>query len=140
PPLTTVRQPPRQLGMLAVRRVLAMVNGASDREAVLLPTTIMIRESCGCVGPRPDLELEAPDSDQALLSTLGNRRDAWIRAVKRATPALEQASVDEGLDPDFAERLVDALLLDLQRGSEREFVMAVDGVVRQASHFSSIAA
>src|SRR6185295_13454597 len=40
----------------------------------------------------------------------------------------------------FAERLVDALLLDLQRGSEREFVMAVDGVVRQASHFSSIAA
>jgi sigma-B regulation protein RsbU (phosphoserine phosphatase) len=139
PPLTTVRQPPRQLGMLAVRRVLAMANGASDSEALFLATTIMVRESCGCVGPRPDLELDGPNSDQALLSTLGNRRDAWIRAVKRATPTFEQTSADEELDPQFAERLVDALLEDLQRGSERQFVMAIDGVVRQASRSSSIA-
>jgi sigma-B regulation protein RsbU (phosphoserine phosphatase) len=140
PPLTTVRQPPRQLGILAVRRVLAMANGVQDKQPVFLDTTIMIRESCGCVGPRPDLDLEAPDSDQALLSTLGNRRDAWIRAVQRATPALDYAMADEGLDPNYAERLVDALLEDLQRGSERQFILAVDGVVRQAAHLSSIAA
>jgi phosphoserine phosphatase RsbU/P len=140
PPLTTVRQPPRQLGILAVRRVLAMASGVADTEAVFLATTIMVRESCGCIGPRPDLELGPPDSDQALLSTLGNQRDAWIRAVKRATPVLEQTAAEDEIDPDFAERLVDALLLDLQRGSERVFVMAVDGVVRQASHLSNIAA
>jgi len=140
PPLTTVRQPPRQLGILAVRRVLAMANGVQDKQPVFLDTTIMIRESCGCIGPRPDFDLEAPDSDQALLSTLGNRRDAWIRAVQRATPALDYAMTDEGLDPNFAERLVDALLEDLQRGSERQFILAVDGVVRQAAHLSNIAA
>ncbi|MEO8178722.1 MAG: substrate-binding domain-containing protein [Deltaproteobacteria bacterium] len=140
PPLTTVRQPPRQLGILAVRRVLSMANGVTDTEPVFLGTTLMIRESCGCIGPRPELDPEAQDSDQALLSTLGNRRDAWIRAVHRATPALEYATADEELDPNFAERLVDALLHDLQQGSERQFIMAVDGVVRQAAHLSSIAA
>ena len=140
PPLTTVRQPPRQLGILAVRRVLAALHGSVDTTPVFLPTTIMIRESCGCVGPRPDLELDEADSDQALLSTLGNRRDAWIRAVQRSMPPLEQAAAEDGLDPNFAERLVDALLADLQRGSERQFIMAVDGVVRQAAHLGSIAA
>jgi len=141
PPLTTVRQPPRKLGVLAVRRVLALLGGTGDHEAWFLPTTIMIRQSCGCVGPKPDLELESPNADQALQSALGSRREAWIEAVARAAPALEQGPDDDhGIEPDFPERLVDALLSDLQRGTEREFVMAVDGIVRQAAPLANIAA
>ncbi|MEY2936668.1 MAG: hypothetical protein RL033_7417 [Pseudomonadota bacterium] len=140
PALTTVRQPPRQLGILAVRRVRAMLNGIVDTEHVFLDTTIMMRESCGCAGPSPELSFDTAGSDQSLLSTLNNRRENWIQAVKRATPALEQAATEDNIDPRYGERLVDALLSDLQRGTEREFVMAVDGVVRQAAHLSHIAA
>jgi len=141
PPLTTVRQPPRKLGVLAVRRVLALMGGTGDHEAWFLPTTPMLRQSCGCVGPKPDLELELPNAEQALQSALGSRREDWIAAVARAAPALDQADDDEqGIDLSFPERLVDALLSDLQRGTEREFVMAVDGVVRQAAQLANIAA
>jgi LacI family transcriptional regulator len=49
PPLTTVHQDMLGQGQLAVRRLLAMINGAeSDVDTQILPTTLIIRRSCGC--------------------------------------------------------------------------------------------
>ncbi len=49
PPLTTVRQPSRQLGATAVDVLVDVVTGRppADRELVL-PTALVIRASCGC--------------------------------------------------------------------------------------------
>ena len=47
PPLTTVRQAPRQLGIEAVRLVLARLRGETCGD-VLLETLLQIRQSCGC--------------------------------------------------------------------------------------------
>jgi LacI family transcriptional regulator len=48
--LTTVRQPIRDLGTVAFELVFAMINGQRPPSRdVVLPTTLMCRESCGCV-------------------------------------------------------------------------------------------
>jgi LacI family transcriptional regulator len=55
PPLTTVRQPSRQLGAVAVEVLVDVVTGRSpaSRETVL-PTELVVRASCGCRPPHPD--------------------------------------------------------------------------------------
>jgi LacI family transcriptional regulator len=56
PPLTTVRQPMRLLGERACSRLLERIADPSLPHRVeLLPTTLVVRESCGCAGQaRPD--------------------------------------------------------------------------------------
>jgi LacI family transcriptional regulator len=49
PPLTTVRQPLRELGTLAAQRLLARIDGAAlPLLAQVLPTELIVRASCGC--------------------------------------------------------------------------------------------
>lgn len=49
PPLTTIRQPMQQLGSLAATRLLALLSGAAlDPVQTILPTALIIRQSCGC--------------------------------------------------------------------------------------------
>jgi len=51
PPLTTVSQPLRELGVRATQRLLARIeNRALPPETNVLPTRVMIRASCGCQG------------------------------------------------------------------------------------------
>jgi DNA-binding LacI/PurR family transcriptional regulator/serine phosphatase RsbU (regulator of sigma subunit) len=140
PSLTTVRQPPRQLGIRAVRTVLSLRETRLHPGAVLLPTATLIRQSCGCHGPKPDLDLDVPSAGHALLSALGSSREAWILALRNATPLLDQELGDPEIEPNVAERLVDALLSDLQHGTEHRFVMTVEGLVRQSADLGNIAA
>ncbi len=140
PALTTVRQPPRQLGIQAIRRVLAMAEGDEDKTPLLLATATVIRQSCGCKVPKPDLELDVPSPGESLLSALGNSRETWIRAVAEAAPLLDQCAPDQALDPSFPALLVDALLRDFQRGTDHHFVMTLEGVILQAAQLGSIAA
>jgi LacI family transcriptional regulator len=50
PPLTTVRQPTRQLGVVAVESLVALLEGiAPTRRDIVLPTELIVRGSCGCV-------------------------------------------------------------------------------------------
>jgi LacI family transcriptional regulator len=50
PPLTTVRQPMQELGSRSVSLLLDRIEGASRGapRTVLLPTTLVVRRSCGC--------------------------------------------------------------------------------------------
>lgn len=53
PPLTTVRQPIRQLGATAFDVLHKLINGNTRPGLeVVLPTKLVIRESCGCDGTR----------------------------------------------------------------------------------------
>ena len=49
PPLTTVRQPIREFGVLAVQMLLRRINDPDTLpETVVLPTELILRNSCGC--------------------------------------------------------------------------------------------
>lgn len=62
PPLTTVRQSVRELGIRTVQTLRAMVEGLADPAPdVVLPTEVILRSSCGCTPPMagPDLLIKA---------------------------------------------------------------------------------
>jgi len=49
PPLTTVRAPTDEVGREAARQLLKLIQGISQTTLMtLLPTEIVIRNSCGC--------------------------------------------------------------------------------------------
>ena len=54
PPLTTVHQPMRDLGARSVSLLLDRITGTTQGapRSVLLPTTLVVRESCGCPSAR----------------------------------------------------------------------------------------
>jgi LacI family transcriptional regulator len=53
PGLTTVRQPVRELGVLAAERLHARIGGTADApQAQLIPTQLVLRGSCGCATAR----------------------------------------------------------------------------------------
>lgn len=59
PPLTTVRQPTRELGRSAARMLLERINGEAETpDELILPAELVQRESCGC----PPRSLEASRS------------------------------------------------------------------------------
>jgi sigma-B regulation protein RsbU (phosphoserine phosphatase) len=78
PPLTTVRQAPRRLGIEAVRLVLALAGGES-RGDTMLETVPQIRQSCGCFrGTRrgePALPVASPDGPPAA------DHASWVRVT-----------------------------------------------------------
>jgi len=48
PPLTTVRAPVEQVGYEAVRQLVQLIRTGEAEPLILLPTQLVIRESCGC--------------------------------------------------------------------------------------------
>ncbi len=48
PALTTVRAPTEAVGRIAAERLFAILENQSSHEAVVLPTEIIFRRSCGC--------------------------------------------------------------------------------------------
>ena len=48
PPLTTVRVPIEQVGREAVRQLVHLIRGEPPQALTLLPTELIIRNSCGC--------------------------------------------------------------------------------------------
>ncbi|MFC1936478.1 LacI family DNA-binding transcriptional regulator [Chloroflexota bacterium] len=50
PPLTTVRAPTEEVGRVATQQLLNLLSGEKTQEnTILLPTEIIIRNSCGCI-------------------------------------------------------------------------------------------
>jgi LacI family transcriptional regulator len=48
PPLTTVRAPTAEVGRVAGRQLLRLLQGQPADQATVLPTEVVIRQSCGC--------------------------------------------------------------------------------------------
>ncbi|HEX9332896.1 MAG TPA: LacI family DNA-binding transcriptional regulator [Anaerolineales bacterium] len=48
PPLTTVRAPTESVGRIAAEKLFSLLENQSSNEAVILPTEIIYRRSCGC--------------------------------------------------------------------------------------------
>ena len=53
PRLTTVRQPISQLGALAVETLISLLQGAQPIQKIVLPTELIVRESCGALRQAP---------------------------------------------------------------------------------------
>jgi serine phosphatase RsbU (regulator of sigma subunit)/DNA-binding LacI/PurR family transcriptional regulator len=131
PPLTTVRQPPRQLGIAAVRLVLALASGQDAARELVLETFPRFRQSCGCFrGAR-----RAPSDLTAGIRPPIGSPDSWAEAAAATGPA-----PDPSLPSDWAQRMAASLRRDLDAGSGESFLAAVDEVVTRAAELGNISA
>jgi len=48
PPLTTVRAPTESVGRIATEKLFTLLENSDSNEAIVLPTEIIYRRSCGC--------------------------------------------------------------------------------------------
>src|SRR5262245_3109658 len=98
PPLTTVRQPPRQLGIEAVRVVLDGAESGEGRGDVVLETLPQVRQSCGCFRGARRGEPEPPTPSGRQTRTPDST--AWAQATAARGPA-----PDPSLHGDWPERM-----------------------------------
>jgi sigma-B regulation protein RsbU (phosphoserine phosphatase) len=123
-PLTTVRQPVRQLGRVAAEQLLAQIGGAAPKQ-ILLDTELVTRRSCGCLEGVGQLPLTAADLQQrggrSFEAALLERREPMIAEMRRAGRG--QLG---GLDSGWELRMVTALVDEIRGRSPDAFRLALD--------------
>jgi sigma-B regulation protein RsbU (phosphoserine phosphatase) len=133
PPLTTVRQSPRQMGIEAVRLVLEPLGGSAPRGDVMLDALPQIRQSCGCFrGTRRD--------DAEPVQPGGRAQRAPDHAGWAEATAAQGPGADPSLPRDWSTRLVEALRRDLDDATGGRFLAAVDEVVGGAAELGNVSA
>lgn len=85
PPLTTVKQPIREIGKLATELIMARVNGErKEPQSHRLKTSLIVRESCGIkvpARPRPKAKPPAEWSGECVQYDCSSRRRACGNAI-----------------------------------------------------------
>src|SRR5450432_1741683 len=131
-PLTTVRQPLREQGEAAVRLLCDKLQGNAAATHVVLPTTVVIRRSCGCMASAahatmlPDASTLAknPASSPSFESSLVRRRDLIRAELARAARGsfVGQSDWENLLIGSFADQL---------RGGSDRFSRAIEDLFDQ---------
>ncbi|MGZ8437712.1 MAG: substrate-binding domain-containing protein [Candidatus Limnocylindrales bacterium] len=132
PPLTTIRQPLRQQGRLAIEALRRRLAGEPVGDVISLPTELVIRRSCGCysdarrVYVTSDLEAasDRPGSDLTVDDALANRRPQILEAMTAAV-----AGLTEGIPDAWEGDLLDALVGEFQGGSMNAFADRVNALL-----------
>jgi DNA-binding LacI/PurR family transcriptional regulator len=128
PPLTTVRQLPRQLGVEAVRALLARSAGEAGSDERVLQTLPQIRQSCGCFrGDQRALEPVARAAPRRHDTAL------WAAATAANGPA-----PDPALPGDWPQRMASSLRSDLEEGKGARFLATVDTIVSRAAEVGNV--
>jgi len=116
PPLTTVRQPIRNQGAAAVRLLLERLRADRGQERMELPTTVVIRRSCGCFGDELPLSprySRAPPSHSVFEAELIRRRQLMTAELSRAAQGSFMTV------PGWNDLLIKAFIDQLQTHSDR---------------------
>lgn len=122
PPLTTVAQPTEGMGREGLQRLLSLIAGKSEPKVTRLPTSVVGRRSCGCAKATVLMQKRsAGRSGRPLAVAVLERRTLIFAELSRSA----RGSL-VGAGPRWEERLLSALLTDLQGSSEGSFSSAVD--------------
>jgi hypothetical protein len=112
PPLTTVRQPLRDVARLAVENVLAMAKGTPGMPVTRLPTEVVVRRSCGCVMG----SIDAKDARSAIPGESGPSSPAAARTnLARRLGVLFPWIAERLRNPTWVEDLSNSLFDELER-------------------------
>lgn len=135
PPLTTIRQPLHGMGWRAVELVLAKLRGETLPAEEVMPTELIIRQSCGClsIDVQQAASRGAGDRNRGVRGQFG--RSFQLPAARRAAIAAEMKqrlnASGTGLDADWAEQLVNAFANGMNHPAASGLLAAVDKISRQ---------
>jgi DNA-binding LacI/PurR family transcriptional regulator len=126
PPLTTVRQPLRDVARLAVENVLAMADGTPGVPVIRLPTEVVVRRSCGCVMGSVD----AKDARGAVPAESGPASATAARtSLARRLGVLFPWIAERIRSPAWAEELSDTLFDELERKADARMLVLFEKTV-----------
>jgi DNA-binding LacI/PurR family transcriptional regulator len=131
PPLTTVYQPILEKGRKAMEIVLALLSHKKVKERTMLPTKLVIRESCGCFHH---------DSGQLpFVINAGNREDLHKHfttlkrmVVKESNDIIgfSMFSMKKYNGESCVTQLIDAFYNDLKNNSPESFISQLNRILR----------
>ncbi len=122
PPLTTVAQPTEAMGREGMARLVSLMNGKSEPRLTRLPTAIVGRRSCGCSKTTVLMHRRNPGKAGRSLEVAVLER----RALIFAELSRSARGTLVGAGPRWEERLLSALLAELQGATEGAFLSAID--------------
>jgi len=135
PPLTTIAQPIRNLGTLAIRQIMSRLRGEPPTPSRLLATRFCGRDSCGCDSSAKVLaRVEATPGIPGIWALIRGQGQL-LEVVKHACPEFEADA-----HSPCTETLVEALLSDFQDRSNHQFLGALQAILARVEHMGSLSA
>ncbi len=124
PPLTTVHQPFREQCRKAVSMALEILRGAEVPERVIIPTTLFIRESCGCSSPAVERAATIHRLETVESSLSSAQRNATLMELVRIANVAIEGSGEEAV-----EALFDNFTAEFKDGSEGKFLQTLNRLI-----------
>ena len=127
PPLTTMALPYREIGQRAAEAALAKIAGEQVPEQIVVPTSLVARQSCGCTPPAVTQVAVGPVTivNESLGTALVTQR---AEILAEAVQALGQARAPVS---EWIERLLGGFAAELQGQAPSIFVRELDDILRQ---------
>jgi DNA-binding LacI/PurR family transcriptional regulator/signal transduction histidine kinase len=128
PPLTTAGQPLLETGKEAVRKLLALIRGEAIEHTTLLPTSMVIRRSCGCRCRR--------DNDRTPADWRSHEGTPLRPSVQELAGLLERLLPSKGLRarlPSWARELASALQEHLDAPDTGRCLDSLEATVAQGA-------
>ncbi len=136
PPLTTVPWRMYERGRQAAKLLLAMLAGEPVPDRVLLPTHLIVRQSCGCLDPAVALaQVTRPSGSPSIREV----KQSHAKEILQLTPELYQRTLEQ-VEPLIEEkdglggtisRLLDAFCAELEGRASGVFVPTLEGILRE---------
>ena len=124
-PLTTVKQPFYDMGKLAVKNLLSIMNNEKLPEKTIFPTRFIRRQSCGCMNSlvaeaEVDIKIIAPGRPFGKISL--QKDNLFPEIIK----IIEESSTSRGLPAEAAEDILSAFLDEIKNLKTGEFLSTLN--------------
>jgi diguanylate cyclase (GGDEF)-like protein/PAS domain S-box-containing protein len=138
PPLTTVQQPLQRLGYEAVKEIIAFILGEKNPGKIVLPTRLVIRRSCGCVGKQADLlALEwRSDAEKAIALTQAKTEKILVSILTSEMESQFSGFNDAITLFNWSKCLVSTLTKEVDSGAENGALCTFEKIIIEASEKS----
>jgi signal transduction histidine kinase/DNA-binding LacI/PurR family transcriptional regulator/ActR/RegA family two-component response regulator len=141
PPLSTIRQPLRQLGRLGIEILLRRVQGEQMDDLITLPAEFVVRRSCGCSAEtdrvanttKVPVLLAGPSTELSVDDALELRRPQILEAMRAPL-----SGVTDVIPTGWAPELLDALIEDL-RGGAAVFLDSLNSLLQDTIRHGAMA-
>jgi DNA-binding LacI/PurR family transcriptional regulator/anti-anti-sigma regulatory factor len=126
PSITTVAAPFYETGRAAANKLLDVMEGVQVPQETIVPSRLVIRQSCGCLDAMVVQAAIGPVAVQG-----GSFESAFVARSDEILAAMEQAVDPVSQSLDWEERLLDGFAGDLKDESQDAFLSTLNWALRQ---------